>query len=538
MPVLVIWVGLVAKRKGSLKLVLLSIFTLLLVYCVVITPVTVRNYLVNDDFVLISANLGVNFLIGNSPNAKGEFVAFYVPGKGTFGSCYDYHIITDVLEKKMGKNLKYSEVSRHLVRIAIEGIKANPKESAKLTLKKAYLFWSPRELPHNKDIQVMRHSYLTLRIIPLNFPAILSSSLVGFILLIFDFKSKDKFMATSILVKDASSVCLCFVLFMLIYYISYIPFFASALYRVPLIPFLMLFSAYAVHKIYLYTIKKETHKILVIIVSILCLFGVFSIDFYPPIDHAEVDFDDGVMCLVYGRLDDAADQFRKVLDLEPNNAKAYYGLGVISFSRSEFEQAAEYYKKSLEIKPDFAAACDNLGSVLIRMDKIPEGIKYILQGIELSSGKLVENNLAVSFLPKYYEYYLYSGNLLAQRGQIEEAITLFKMANIMEPDSSETNYMLGKALLQEKRVDQAITLLQNAVVLDANQADTFFMLGKALSEKEKFGLAERHYRKSIELNPNHPEVHRELEGVLLKQGKAVESKKYREEFLKKQSDKK
>ena len=34
--------------------------------CLIIFPVTLRNYLIGDDWVLISANGGVNFYIGNN----------------------------------------------------------------------------------------------------------------------------------------------------------------------------------------------------------------------------------------------------------------------------------------------------------------------------------------------------------------------------------------------------------------------------------------------------------------------------------------
>ena len=67
LPMALLWV-IVARRALPWPRRLLNALPLLLGASLVIAPVTLRNYLIGDDLVLISSNGGINFYLGNNAN--------------------------------------------------------------------------------------------------------------------------------------------------------------------------------------------------------------------------------------------------------------------------------------------------------------------------------------------------------------------------------------------------------------------------------------------------------------------------------------
>lgn len=68
-PALVFWVLWVSRQALKWRGALISLGCVLAGIIIPIIPVTVRNYIVARDFVLISANAGINFAIGNNPSS-------------------------------------------------------------------------------------------------------------------------------------------------------------------------------------------------------------------------------------------------------------------------------------------------------------------------------------------------------------------------------------------------------------------------------------------------------------------------------------
>ena len=81
-----------------------------------VAPVTIRNYAVGDDLVLISSNGGVNLYIGNNPQTS--LVTPRIPDieqlAGRSGwSLFAYPEIIRGVEAQAQRSMKYSEVSRY-----------------------------------------------------------------------------------------------------------------------------------------------------------------------------------------------------------------------------------------------------------------------------------------------------------------------------------------------------------------------------------------------------------------------------------------
>jgi protein involved in polysaccharide export with SLBB domain/Flp pilus assembly protein TadD len=80
-------------------------------------------------------------------------------------------------------------------------------------------------------------------------------------------------------------------------------------------------------------------------------------------------YESGIGLLESGRLDEAIEQLKQAVKLEPGNAQAQYSLGM-AFSRSnKYEEATESFKRATRSKPDWAEPHYRLGLMYYVLDK-------------------------------------------------------------------------------------------------------------------------------------------------------------------------
>jgi 4-amino-4-deoxy-L-arabinose transferase-like glycosyltransferase len=145
----------VARRRGSLPsppFEEISLRTFLPVAAFVfgvvlaIAPVTLRNLAVSHEFVLISSHGGLNFFIGNNPEADGTYRA--VPGitPSIEGQAAD---TKRVAEAEAGRPLSVREVSEHFAAKARRWIASSPGAAGRLFARKVWYVLSGDEIPLN-----------------------------------------------------------------------------------------------------------------------------------------------------------------------------------------------------------------------------------------------------------------------------------------------------------------------------------------------------------------------------------------------------
>ena len=96
-----------------------------------------------------------------------------------------------------------------------------------------------------------------------------------------------------------------------------------------------------------------------------------------------------------GQFDEAINNFRKSIQINPNNCEALKNLGDALAAKGRFDEAIEHYRKALQINPNFPDALNNLGVALAAKGQFDEAIKNYYKAIQInpnSSGAL--NNLA------------------------------------------------------------------------------------------------------------------------------------------------
>ncbi len=386
-----------------------------------IIPITIRNYIKDRDFVLIAWQGGINFYIGNNPKSDG--ITAVIPGtRGSWwGGFYDAKRIA---EEELNRKLKPSQIDRYWFRKGIKFITKNPIPAFLLFLRKTYLFFGGYEISNNRDIYLFSQftylKYLLFNLPFFQFPfgLLFPLSLIGIYFSICRQKS----------VRITPYFLL--YLFLITYSLSFIIFFATARYRMPLIPFLILFAVYALFELQ----KHLNFKLILIFLGFYLFFNadLYKIShpnlgqFYTTIAIAKKEAGElkeayrwtmkalkedslwvealnllGVILNENGQTAEAEMVLKRSLQINPNLPETYHNLGNLYYRKGERDKAEDCYRKAIQLDPYAARSYNNLGNIYFEKGRLKEALMMYEKafGLEpLYDGALFHSGLVYYYL--------------------------------------------------------------------------------------------------------------------------------------------
>lgn len=356
-PAILLWGVWIAHRRRSSRRILRIGAGLLLGTAVIVAPATVRNYVVSGECVLITSNAGINLFIGNNPRADGG-AAKEIAGLGDFGTCYDYPALVENLERAQGRELTSSQVSAHFTRQALRWIAAHPLDFLRLTVRKTCLFWGPREISHDKAIRCAREDSAVLARVPVNFWFVLGACLVGVASLVGEAKGERKQARDpQVGLHKRWEVSVLLLVVVLTFFLSILPFFVSARFRVPIVPFLLLFAAYGLCRLARLAATRGKRGIALMVAALIALSWLAGRPApVSTIELAEWHLDRGMAYHRMLRFESAAEEYARSVRCSPNDAEARYYLAYALAVQGRSDDAAAQYHEVLRIDPDHAAA--------------------------------------------------------------------------------------------------------------------------------------------------------------------------------------
>jgi len=406
-----------------------KIFTFILFFAIgvflVILPVTLVNYFAGKDSVLISWQGGINFYLGNNPQASGYKAV--APGIRTTWEGIYYDGIT-LAEKFSGKQLKLSQASDFWFKQGFDFILKEPFVALKLYLKKIALFLGGYEISENPNIYFFWSDPRNL-LGPLLWKKIISFP--GGILL------PLAWLGILLALKERKRLSLVLG-FVLTYMLSVILFFVNTRFRIPVIPFLLIFSAFAILKIF--EQKEIKKKITLIFVSILFII-LGNIDLtsqMAPVYEAQFHYILGNAYLKENSFQKAEEEFSKSIQISEEQARGFTGLGVIRYMQGNYPEAESLLKKALQVDSTEVFAYRYLGDI------------YARRGEYLKA--LQEYQIALNLNPEYGEAYFGAGYVYANLGELKKAVEMWEKSLLYSPDLPGTRQNLERArrLLEKK----------------------------------------------------------------------------------------
>jgi tetratricopeptide (TPR) repeat protein len=210
-----------------------------------------------------------------------------------------------------------------------------------------------------------------------------------------------------------------------------------------------------------------------------------------------------------GRYEEAVTEWKKALELSPENDKAHNNVGLLLVGIGRFEEAIPHFEKTLKVNPEYPAAHSNLGVALAGTGKLEEAIAEFV------------NALAVE--PDSAEAHNNLGRVLVRKGNLDEAITHFQKALELVPGSASVRHSLAQALTAKGSLDEAIAQFQKVLEISPEYPQIHQSLGRVLTLKGRFDEAIVHFQKSLEATPDSAEVHNGLGVALVQKGRLDEA---------------
>lgn len=169
------------------------------------------------------------------------------------------------------------------------------------------------------------------------------------------------------------------------------------------------------------------------------------------------------------------------------SAEAFYALGLRLRLEGRFSEAADAFGKAVQLRPDWARGYNGLGGVLYRLGKVAEAEKALRRAITLDPMlSRAHNDLAV---------------MLRLENRLQEALPEAQRAVELAPDDIAAQNNYGNLLLAMGRFEEAAECYRKATELDPSHPAPFYNLACLASimgkEEEAFGFL----KKAITLDP-------------------------------------
>ena len=493
-PFFAVWIRWVARRRRQPpRTAWTGVAAMGLGLACAIAPATWRNYRTTGEWVLVSSNGGINLLIGNNPQAQG-LVQSDIPGYGFFGTSFDYPGLVHALEQKVGAPVSQARASRIFAQAAWGSIRADPARILRLAWRKTLLFWGPMEIGHNKEDDVERAASRILRWIPGSFAGVLTLFLAGAGLMGWRHWRRAPVFAGAAETERAVELDMGFLLFIAVFFASYLPFFVAGRYRVPIIPFMLPFAAGLLAAAGDWIRQRQWKALGIAALAAGSVFAVVGRNYTPlrP-DAARWHFDRAVGLVAQGQTLDAEEEYAQVLRIHPGYSLAHFNLGSLLANQGRRAEARLHFEEAVRLYPGYLPAQLNLGLVCFELGEKEESLRALQTFLEQEPGHPAANYFA--------------GQIYAARREARPARDHFAAALRVDPENPEALNSLAwlLATTPDEAVrdgTEAVRLARQACDLTGQRHPAYLdTLGAAQAAAGDFAAAVESARQATDLLP-------------------------------------
>lgn len=189
---------------------------------------------------------------------------------------------------------------------------------------------------------------------------------------------------------------------------------------------------------------------------------------------AEAGWQEGVEAFKAGNFNQAAQEFKSVVETQPDFAGGHFMLGQAYMRVKKNAEALTYLRKAYELEPDKVSHQFALGQAYLANGRYGEGLQ-VLRKVDPAS------------LPKQQQtsYQQMLAVALDKSGQSDEALGALREVARNNPSDAESWYNYGAAAVRADELDQAVDALERSVRLDGRDPQKKELLAKALIQKAR-----------------------------------------------------
>ncbi len=421
--------------------------------CIVLLPI-VRNLAVSGQFTPITTSGGFNLYLGNGPEATGTSIdiSLFGPKQSWGGRSY--------AEGQTGRQLSATQTSSYWMKKALHHVWTQPQRALALTARKIQFLIGNEELPQIEWFEGDRRRFPALRMVPVPFAFILFFVVIG--------------------VWPASRTRAGWLVILYTVTIGgiLVPFFITARFRVPWMPFLSLLAGSGAMAL-LRTWKSRRTREMGVMLAVGLVLTVISM-------HSRATLGQSALNSMFearqaqklaelGYRTQAIAGFQKALEIEPRNYWALIALGVQYSKDHRWNLADQSYRKALALTPDNAEALYGLGVALYRQGRSRDALDTL--------------NRAATVWPYDARIAEYRGIVLDSLGRSSQANDAFQTALRLDGTRASAHQNYAAFLSLHGQLDGAIGHYRKALSLDPSNLLARRNLSIALLQSQRFAEA-------------------------------------------------
>lgn len=191
-----------------------------------------------------------------------------------------------------------------------------------------------------------------------------------------------------------------------------------------------------------------------------------------------------------GKLDEAEQIYRQLLEIAPENTDLLHLLGMVAFQKGAFDSALAFLYKAVKLSPDSTAYRFTLAQALQNSGRPKEALE------QYGAAAALDENLP--------DIHNNTGVIYRSLGQKEQARQAFETALKKKPDFALA--MMNLALLErdDGHTETALSLLEKAQNIDPNDAEIHAQTAITLRQSGRCADALASMERAVALAPENP----------------------------------
>jgi tetratricopeptide (TPR) repeat protein len=215
-------------------------------------------------------------------------------------------------------------------------------------------------------------------------------------------------------------------------------------------------------------------------------------------------FDEALEHHQSGRIAEAEQRYRQILEIDPDHADSLHLLGMIAYEAGNCDTAIEKITRAIQINPRASSYHSNLGNVLQHLGRAREAGSSYLNALKIK--------------PDLVEAQVNLGHLFLRAENAVHAIEWYERAISLRPDLPEVHKNLGDAHRANLNSELAQQAYERAIALRPDYMDAIHELGLLLRSTHDLEGALNQFRRVQAIDPTHPRAGFAEALVLLLQG--------------------
>ena len=160
-----------------------------------------------------------------------------------------------------------------------------------------------------------------------------------------------------------------------------------------------------------------------------------------------------------------ADKAQLAIDIDHQNAQAYYLKGKAAHAMNEYGEAVSLLSKAIQLRADYAEALLLRGEVYLRQGQLDNALQDA-EGV-IASGREVDSGL------------LLRGAVHEVQEQMDEAEADYRQVLELDPFNQQAYLNLGKLYCRQEKFEDAIDVMGDAIEMSPVFADAYALRAEA-----------------------------------------------------------